>query len=104
MCIFSGSVESVSDTRIFARLFGKGAQFLAYDMRFVADEAVAMILPIPVSPGAGENAVRFLDLHHYTSLFDDLSKLFPSEELSVPVLRNVAVAASGTHASSAYGG
>lgn len=51
MCCFSKNVESVSATRIFARMMSPGHQGLAYQMNFSSAEDMAMILPIPVPPG-----------------------------------------------------
>ncbi len=78
MCCFSRSVESVSDTRIFARLTRRGTQFLAYAMQYSAKEPVAMILPLPVKQPASETSVRFISLEDYRWFFDDLGRAFPS--------------------------
>lgn len=79
MCCFSQPVEWVAGTRIFARPSGRGTQLLAYAMNFSAAGDLAMILPLPVPPGAGEDAVRFIDLSGYGGLFDDLAAGFPVE-------------------------
>jgi hypothetical protein len=76
MCCFSGPVEKVEATNIFARMTGPARQLLVYEMRLAADAEVAMILPIPVPAGTGEDAVRFLSLERYPKLFDDLDELF----------------------------
>ncbi len=78
MCCFSGPVESVTNTRIFARLTGKGTQFVVYQMNWKAQKPVAMILPVPVVQGKPD-AVRFVNLKEYASFFDDLRKGFPVE-------------------------
>ena len=80
MCCFSGPVEDVSDTKIFARLAG-ARQYLAYEMRFSAAADLAMVLPIPVVPGTGDDGVEFLSLEHYPDFFDDLFELVPQEIL-----------------------
>jgi hypothetical protein len=73
------SVEThVAETRIFARVDG-AAQWLAYQMRVGAPSDVAMILPLPVVPGSGDEAVAFVDLSAYDKLFDDLEWLFPGD-------------------------
>ncbi len=77
MCCFSGRVQEVSGTRIFARSPGKDLQILAYSMSVSADADLAMILPLPVPPSPPEDAVRFIDLSGYPTLFDDLEKAFP---------------------------
>jgi hypothetical protein len=84
MCCFSGGsgiVESVSGTKIFARIEGD-RQFLVYEMVLSAKDAVAMVLPLPVRAGSGENAVRFIDLSGYPDFFKHMHRGFPSEELA----------------------
>lgn len=75
MCCFSGPVEDVAATRIFARMTRAGRQLIAYEMEFDAPRPVAMILPIPTVPGI-EDAVRFIALDVYRSLFTDLFEAF----------------------------
>jgi hypothetical protein len=75
MCIFSGDVDDVSSTKIFARYGGPSAQYLVYSMQFATERSVAMILPIPVSSRA-EDAVRFIDLSGYPGFFDDMYRPF----------------------------
>ena len=60
MCAFSQPVD-VSDTLIFARIEGP-RQYLVYKMAFSSDVDLAMILPIPVSTGSGEDAVSFISM------------------------------------------
>jgi len=79
MCCFSGFVEHVANTRIFARMAGGGVQVVAYQMRFAAPEPVAMILPIPVQPGTSERGVRFLSLRGYPDLFKQIERAFPAQ-------------------------
>jgi len=69
MCCFSGPVEQVRETRIFARGTREGRQVLASDMEYVAKNELAMILPIPVPAGSKEDAVRFISLKGYSRLF-----------------------------------
>jgi hypothetical protein len=76
MCCFSLPVKVVSDTSIFARRVN-GRQFLVYSMTYAAATDVAMVLPLPVPPGPPENAVRFINLAHYPTFFDDMAKGFP---------------------------
>ncbi|HEY2369307.1 MAG TPA: hypothetical protein VGH87_23075, partial [Polyangiaceae bacterium] len=66
----------VGGTRIFARRDG-ARQSLAYAMSVEMDEALAMVLPLPVPPFAREDAVEFVDLKGYANFFDDLAKAFP---------------------------
>ncbi len=65
----------VSETRIFARQLHDG-QALAYAMRLATPTDVAMVLPLPVPPRPAEDALRFVDLEGYASLFDDLERGF----------------------------
>lgn len=77
MCCFSRPVEDVSDTKIFAR-FGSGLnQYLAYSMSLHTRERLAMILPIPVARGSGEDAVKFINLQKYPHFFNDMLQGFP---------------------------
>lgn len=76
MCMFSRRVESVSATNIFARADEGGRQFLVYSMTLKADEDLAMVLPLPVPPRPGEDAVRFINLEGYPRFFADLDRGF----------------------------
>ncbi len=80
MCLFSRAVERVSATRIFARHVGDDRQALIYAMTLATTEPVAMVLPLPVAPGSGEDAVRFVDLSAYPEFFADLDKAFPAPQ------------------------
>jgi hypothetical protein len=82
MCCFLGTVTEVADTKIFARLPRPGWQLLIYQMQFSANAAVAMVLPIPVTPGSGEDAVVFHSLEGHDKLFADLDDLFPEPAAS----------------------
>jgi len=77
MCCFSGKVDLVADTNIFARASKDGRQFLVYSMRFKAGDDLAMILPIPTPKNSAEDAVKFINLEKYPNFFDDLTKGFP---------------------------
>ncbi len=77
MCCFSRPVDFVSATKIFARAEDSHRQYLAYSMSVSAKEDLAMILPLPVRAGAGEQAVTFMNLEDYPELFTDLEKGFP---------------------------
>ncbi len=82
MCIFSGPVNKVSATNIFARhdqYLGKPYQYLAYSMKVTFEDPVAMILPIPVENRATEASVAFINLEEYPGLFTDLDNGFPQE-------------------------
>jgi hypothetical protein len=74
--MFSRNVRFVGGTKIFARHDGT-RQSLAYSMSVEMDEALAMVLPLPVPPSPREDAVEFVDLKGYPKLFDDLANAFP---------------------------
>jgi hypothetical protein len=77
VCCFSGPVESVNDTKIFARSVENGRQLLVYSMVVSMKNDLAMILPLPVPPGSPEDAVRFIDLKGYPEFFTDMKAGFP---------------------------
>lgn len=77
MCCFSGKVQLVADTNIFARAAKDGKQFLVYSMRLDSKSEVAMILPIPVPKASPEDAVRFINLEKYPDFFDEMGTGFP---------------------------
>lgn len=79
MCCFSRSVDLVSATKIFASAEDSHRQFVVYSMTVAAKEELAMILPLPVRLGSGEQAVRFINLERYPQFFDDIEKGFPAE-------------------------
>ena len=76
MCCFSRAVEYVSDTNIFALASTGNRQFLVYQMRYGAEEDLAMILPVPTPPDSAEDSVRFIDLEEYDEFFEDLRSGF----------------------------
>ena len=77
MCCFSQPIESVFNTKIFARGLAGESQQLVYSMGLQTKHDVAMILPIPVKPHSSEKAVRFINLKAYPHFFRDLEKGFP---------------------------
>jgi len=79
MCCFSRPVDFVSATRIFARAEDAHRQFLVYGMTVSAKEDLAMILPLPVRAGSGEDAVRFISLEEYPKFFEDMESGFPKD-------------------------
>ncbi|HLJ56382.1 MAG TPA: hypothetical protein VKT77_15190 [Chthonomonadaceae bacterium] len=76
MCCFSRQVISVTGTHIFARSLEGVRQALVYSMTLRAGEDLAMILPIPVRPGGGEDAVKFVSLEGYPAFFKDMDAPF----------------------------
>jgi hypothetical protein len=82
MCCFSGPVISVTQTKIFARTLPLRRQGLIYGMALNTPEDVAMILPIPVQPGSGEDAVKFMSFAKYPGVFTDLASLFPQPRVA----------------------
>jgi hypothetical protein len=83
MCCFSHNVDAVFGTKIFARSFPEGAeqerQYIVYSMFLKASENLAMILPIPVKRGTGDDVVRFINLDAYPQFFDGMEAGFPPE-------------------------
>lgn len=77
MCCFSGRVDKVAGTRIFARRTAAARQALVYQMKFASAEPTAMILPLPVRGPASEGSLRFVDLKGYGRFFADLDAGFP---------------------------
>ncbi len=77
MCCFTRPVKSVSATRIFAREGEGNRQFIVYQMNLEAKEELAMVLPLPVSHGSGEDEVQFINLKDYAAFFSDLDRGFP---------------------------
>ncbi len=78
MCCFSGKVNAVSNTNIFARAAKDGGQYLVYSMQFKAGNDLAMILPIPTPTKSTEDAVKFINLEKYANFFADLRSGFPA--------------------------
>lgn len=78
MCCFSVPVHSVNHTRIFARSAADGWQSLAYAMHLDVAADVAMVLPLPVAPGTGDDGMRFIDLSAYPQFFDQLHYAWPA--------------------------
>lgn len=77
MCCFTGFVESVSKTQIFARPAKEGRQFIVYHMQYKAAEPLAMVLPIPTPADSADDAVKFINLEEYDGFFADMRKGFP---------------------------
>jgi hypothetical protein len=57
----------VANTRIFARSCAADHQVLVYSMTIDADSELAMILPLPIKPGALELDVHFIDMSAYAA-------------------------------------
>lgn len=74
----------VSATNIFARMAAPGEQVLAYSMNIDTKQPVAMILPLPVVVGSGEDAVKFVSLEKQPRMFERLHALF---EIMQPAAR-----------------
>lgn len=77
MCCFAGEVESVRNTKIFARIAPNGDQWLIYSMAYRSKSLNAMILPLPVAKGSGEKAVEFPIPTPWKDFFFDLENAFP---------------------------
>lgn len=78
MCCISRPVQHVARTRIFARPTPAARQVVVYAMEFAAEEDLAMILPLPVKPGADAKAFKFINLSAYPEFFRDMSAGFPA--------------------------
>jgi hypothetical protein len=78
MCIFTGTIETVSDTCIYTAAQPGEHQALVYSMEIRTRSELAMVLPLPVPVGTGDDGIRFVSLEHYESFFDDLDGLFPA--------------------------
>jgi hypothetical protein len=74
--MFTGSIELVSDTQIFARV-REGRQLLVYEMKYASRNELAMVLPIPVAAGTPEEGVRFVNLENCKGFFKELAAGFP---------------------------
>jgi hypothetical protein len=66
----------VADTSIFARFTGITTQALVYSMELSVAGDVAMILPLPVRPGSGEDGATFVSLADHAKFFDNMRSLF----------------------------
>jgi hypothetical protein len=66
----------VSKTNLFARMVAPGRQALAYGMDLDSAREIAMILPVPVVPNAGDDALKFVSLEQDPRMFDELALLF----------------------------
>jgi len=73
----------VSATNIFARMLQPGVQALAYGMNLDSKQAVAMVLPLPVAPGSGEDAVTFVDLTQHPRMFEGWQMMFEAPPLQM---------------------
>lgn len=80
MCCFSQKVDSVNATNIFARPSKEAGQFLVYSMQFKARQDLSMILPIPTPKNSKEDAVQFINLEKYPTLFEDMHSGFPEKK------------------------
>lgn len=79
MCLFTGPVEKVSNTSIFARAVGE-RQIVVYSMTYAAASPLAMVLPIPVVPDSPDDALRFINLEDCPDFFSELRRGFPIHE------------------------
>lgn len=66
----------VATTNIFARICD-GRQLLVYSLHLDSPREVAMILPVPMAVGAGEDSFRFVDLSRRRRFFEVLEHCFP---------------------------
>lgn len=66
----------VSSTNIFACKVDATTQALVYELELGAAGDVAMILPLPVAPEAGDGGLEFINLDGYPGFFSTLALLF----------------------------
>jgi hypothetical protein len=78
--LFGARRVHVADTSIFARFVGDGVQCLVYSMQLSVGGDVAMILPLPVVSGAGDDGATFVSLERHTHFFDRMRELFDFPE------------------------
>jgi hypothetical protein len=110
MCIFSGSVEEVKNTKILVskvypsrlvnRLGDDGhhhkikipiasapLQLVIYSNEVaIGEQYAAMVLPFPLRKG--DNRIKMLDLSGYVNIFDDLDSIFPKAAVISQDLRS----------------
>jgi hypothetical protein len=96
MCCFSQDIGLVSNTNIFARGH-KGSQFLVYQMTYAAPHDLAMVLPLPVPPQSGEDAVRFINLEGYPLFFEHMQHGFPSRSAVAAGSRDLSASGLAVH-------
>ena len=77
MCMFSQPIGHVGSTRILVTALGDSVHATVYRMSYEAPEAVAMILPVPVLKGTGDDAITFVDLSDCRDFFPQLDLCFP---------------------------
>ena len=73
----------IGKTNIFARHTRPGFQVVVYSMAIASRTRAAMILPLPVVPGSGEEALNFIDLSGYPEFFEDVYRACAPETLMV---------------------
>ncbi len=85
MCCFSGPVQEVHQTRIFARAVSAARQVLVYQMKIATEKPVAMILPLPVPKNSQQDDLVWINLKPYPTFFKDLEVGFDLD-ISSPVI------------------
>lgn len=83
MCILSQPIQDIASTNIFANDLGRGVHGTVYSMEIETRVPVAMLLPVPVLQGSGDDALKFVDLSNYPDFFEDMDELFPEMYLSM---------------------
>lgn len=77
MCMFSQPIVHVGSTRILVTALSDSVHATVYRMSYEASAAVAMILPVPVLKGTGDDAITFVDLSDCRDFFPQLDLCFP---------------------------
>src|SRR6185503_5916508 len=73
---FAAPRVHVANTSIFARRLNEREQGLVYSLELSVAGEVAMILPLPVLPGLGDDAVTFVNVEKHPDFFGDMLRLF----------------------------
>jgi hypothetical protein len=79
MCLFTGVVNSVSNTRIFAAPVGSQLQLIVYQNEVSVSQNVAMVLPFPFYADQMEQKmeIQLINMTQYTDFFKDCDKELP---------------------------
>jgi hypothetical protein len=89
--LFSSSRIEVRGTKIFARV-EDGVQHLVYSMSLSTPADVAMVLPLPVAPGGGDEALSFVELSGYPGFFGDAWRMvMPELVFPAPLARGTVI-------------
>lgn len=93
MCLFSGDIESVSNTKIFVSpCSGNSTQLTVYSNKVSVENEAFMVLPFP------GKFVKFVDLTNRKELFGDLNDYFPkTRSMALGVSRSLSFTQVGSY-------